>query len=173
MFRRNIILEMIHSLEEFFPLILLVGILGAFAAFGAGTVTVTRTANDFSGGHTRYQMVTIDWVGDASDGSVPTKSVSLYGWVQKAITNPGGTAPSANYDIAFTDPEDSALDLFANALQNRHTTTTEQVYPLIAGSPGTVSSVKVFAAGNYLFTLTNNSVASATGRLLLYLTDVP
>jgi len=170
--RRNILRETIDCIEEFFPIILIATVLAA-SAFGAGTVTVTRTSNDLSGGHTRYQIITIDWVGDSSDGSVPTKSIPLYGWVQKAVTNPGSPAPSANYDIAFTDPEDSALDIFANALQNRHTTTTEQVYPLIAGSPGTVSSVKVFTAGSYLFTLTGNSVASAAGRLVLYLTDQP
>lgn len=168
---RNFINRFCDLINELMPLILVGIVLLTFSAMGAGTVTVTRTENNLAGGHTRYQVVQIDWVGDATDGSVPTKTVSLYGWVQKAITNPGSTAPSANYDIAFTDPEDSALDLFANALQNRHTTTTEQVYPLIAGSPGTVSSVKVFAAGSYLFTLTNNSIASATGRLLLYLTD--
>lgn len=173
MLRRNIFQGMMESINKFGPLILIAGLLVASAVFGAGSVTVTRSANGLAGGHTTYQIVQIDWVGDSSDGSVPTKSVSLYGWVQKGITNPGSTAPTPNYDIAFTDPEDSTLDLFANALQNRHTTTTEQVYPLIAGSPGTVSAVKVFAAGNYLFTLTNNSVASATGRLLLYLTDAP
>lgn len=171
--RKNPIHEFFDTVGEFLPLILFASFLLAFSAFAAGTVTVTRSAADFAGNHTRYQIVTIDWVGDASDGSVPTKTVSLYGWVQKAITDPGSTAPSANYDINMNDPQDSALDLLKDALLNRHTSTTEQVYPLIAGAPGTVSAVKPFAAGNYAFTLTNNSVASATGRLILYLTDVP
>lgn len=173
MLQRNIVHRFCDSVGEFIPLLVVATMLLAFSAMGAGTVTVTRSSNDFAGGHTRYQVVQIDWVGDASDGSVPTKSVPLFGWVQKAITDPGSTAPTASYDIAFTDPQDSSLDMMALALKDRHTSTTEQVYPMIAGAPGTVSSAKVFAAGTYLFTLTNNSVASATGRVLLYLTDVP
>lgn len=144
-------------------------------SFAAGTVTVTRSVSSYSAGGTpRYvQIVNIDWVADASAATVPDTNVVLNGFVQKVVTNPGSTAPTANYDIAFGDPEDSALDALAGTLANRHTTTTEQVYPAIAGTVGTVSSFKIFLKGTYVFQLTNNAVNSATGRVQLWLTDQP
>lgn len=155
------------------PLLLLLTLLAA-PLFGVGTVTVTRETRSIDKywySAKRAEVVTIAWTADASAATVPTTDVDLYGYVQKVITNPGSTAPTANYDIDFKDPEDSALDAFALALNNRHTTTTEQVYPMIAGAPGTVTSRPVFLAGTYAFTLTNNAVNSATGRVLIYLTD--
>ena len=144
-------------------------------AFAAGTVAVTRSVASYSaGGNPRYvQIVNIDWVADAAAATVPDTSVVLNGFVQKIITNPGSTAPTANYDIAFGDPEDTALDALAGALANRHTTTTEQVYPAVAGTIGTVSSFKVLLKGTYLFQLTNNAVNSATGRVQIWLADQP
>lgn len=141
--------------------------------FAAGTVTVSKSQTSaFGGSQVPIQIVQVDWTGDASDGSVPTKSIQLGGYVLKVVTNPGSTAPSANYDIALGDPEDSALDALASALLNRHTSNTEQVYPAIAGAPGTVSSLPVFLEpGAYTLAVTGNSVNSATGRILIYLSD--
>lgn len=132
-------------------------------ALAAGSVSVARKALPSA------ELVVITWVGDASDGSVPTKTVGLYGYVEKVVTNPGSTAPTANYDIALGDPSDSALDALATALANRHTTTTEQVLPRIAGTIGTVSSFPPFLSGDYTVAVTNNSVASASGTIEIYL----
>lgn len=136
----------------------------------AGTVTVTREhlvygkgKND--GGKT-IEKVTIDWVGDASDGSVPNTNIDLYGFCIKAITNPGTTAPTANYDIAFGDPDDTGLDALAGALANRSASATEQVEPKISSAV-----LPSFLAGTYQFQLSNNSVNSATGSCILYLVD--
>lgn len=140
----------------------------------AGTVTESR-ANLYkyvgSGATKIGEMVTLSFVGDASTGSVPNTSVVLRGRLVKVVTNPGSTAPTANYDMTLGDSSDSALDVLGGALANRHTSTTEQVYPLIAGSPGTVSSVPVYLNGTYTFTLSNNSQASATGDVIFYLLD--
>jgi hypothetical protein len=137
----------------------------SLSALGAGSSTVTRTPLPNGG-----EKVVIAWTADAADGSVPTRSISLYGYVQKIVTNPGSTAPTTLYDMALGDPSDSALDALAGALANRHTTTTEQVYPAIAGTIGTVSAFQVYLAGTYLWALTNNSVNSATGTVEIYLT---
>lgn len=143
-------------------------------SFATGSVTVSRTNRAYGLAGGKYtQVVNIDWVADSADGSVPTTSVPLFGYTVKIITNPGATAPTANYDIAFGDPEDNNLDALASALQNRHTSTTEQVYPMIAGAPGTVSAHPVFLAGTYAVSVSNNSVNSATGRIQVYLTDQP
>lgn len=132
----------------------------------AGTVTITRRPQ-VSPNDERVEVVIIDWVADSADGSVPNTTVpKLYGFLIKAVTNPGAVAPTANYDIALGDPEDTALDACATLLMNRHTSTTEQVYPLISGA-----ATPLFLAGDYQFQLTNNSVNSATGRLLLYLVE--
>lgn len=132
--------------------------------FGLGTVVVNRTNLGPDN-----QLVVIDWAGDATTALVPTKVVPLLGFVTKVITNPGSPAPTANYDIAFTDPEDSSLDLFATLLNNRHTTTSEVVYPAIAGTGGTVTSFPIHAGGNYTFSLTGQAASGAKGRVLIYL----
>lgn len=143
-------------------------------AFGAGSISVSRGTRSYAKAGTtgKYvEIVTVSFVGDASDGSVPTLAIPMSGFVKKVVTNPGSTAPTANYDIALGDPEDSALDALGAALQNRHTSNTEQVYPLLAGAPGTVSSTPVFLAGTYTLAITNNSVNSATGTITFYLVD--
>lgn len=135
----------------------------------AGTNTLTsRQWIEFSGGSKarRCEKVTIDWVADAADGSVPALSIPLSGFVMKVVTNPGSTAPTANYDIALGDPDDSSLDALATLLKDRHTSTTEQVYPVITGA-----AVPIFLAGTYSLGVTGNSVNSATGRIVIYLVD--
>jgi hypothetical protein len=114
----------------------------------------------------RVEVVTTAFVADSADGSVPTLSIPLAGFVLKVITNPGSTAPTSNYDISVTDPEDSALDALATLLNNRHTSTSEQVYPLISGA-----ACPIFLAGTYGIAVANNSVNSATGRIIFYLVD--
>lgn len=132
-------------------------------AFGAGSATISR--RQFN----KAEVVVVSWTGDSSDGSFTAKTLGLFGYLEKVVTNPGSTAPSANYDIALGDPTDSALDVLATALNNRHTSTTEQVYPRIAGTVGTVSSFKPFLVGDYTLAITGNSVASATGTIEFYL----
>ena len=152
--------------------ILCLFVLFAQLAFAAGTVTVTRSDLKHSpaGPESPFHgsKYVIDWVGDASDGSVPATDITLEGYIVKVITNPGSPSPTDNYDLALADPEDAALDALGGALANRHTTTTQQVYPLIAGAPGTVTVVVPYLNGSYAFTLTNNSVNSAKGRVILY-----
>lgn len=139
---------------------------------GVGTVSETRTdLYGMSGGGTYKigEKVSLTFTADASDGSVPVTSVTLRGFLAKVLTNPGSTAPTSNYDIRLTDPDDSNFDALSAALDNRHTTSTEQVYPLIAGSPGTVTAVRPFLNGVYAVSISGNSVNSATGLIVLYL----
>lgn len=134
----------------------------------AGSISVTsREMLDFGkADRRRCEVVTIGWTADAADGSVPVLSVPLSGFVVKVVTNPGSTAPTANYDIAVQDPNDSALDAMATLLNNRHTSTTEQVYPLIAGA-----ACPIFLCGTYGVAVTGNAVNSATGTIVFYLVD--
>lgn len=134
----------------------------------AGTNTLTsRVRREFGKAERRgVEIVTIDWVGDAADGSVPDLSLDLDGYLVKVVTNPGSTAPTANYDITIEDPTDNALDAAGGLLANRHTTTTEQVYPLVTGA-----ACPIFLAGTYNVAVSNNAVNSASGRIVFYLTD--
>lgn len=138
---------------------LLVTLIGK--AYGAGTVTITRTATS------RWEVVTFAFTADSAGSA--TRSVGLTGRVVKVITNPDGSAaPSANWDVYFYDAEDAALSLTSTALENRHTSNTEQVYPMIAGAPGTVTATAPVAVGNYTFTVSNAGNGGA-GRVILYL----
>ena len=135
----------------------------------AGTVTITRQKKNYAFGDKvkLCELVTIDWVGDAADGSVPNTTLDLNGFLVKALTNPGSTAPTDNYGIAIGDSNDSSVDVLAGALANRDTANTEIAYPLVASS-----NVRFFFDGSdYVFKLSGNSVNSATGRVILTLTD--
>lgn len=151
----------------FLALMLLAG-----PAFAAGSCTVTRSSKQVASNQPLITIVNINCTGDSAAGTVPTYSIPLYGWVHKVVTNPGSTGPSANYDIDFVDAE-GTVDLMNGALQNRHTSNTEVVYPAVAGTVGTVSSFHPLAAGNYTYTVTNTSVASATWLTQVYLSSVP
>jgi hypothetical protein len=139
----------------------------------AGSTSVSRSFAEYSKGSKskRVEKISVSWTADASNGSVPDTSIAMHGYIVKAVTNPGSTAPTSNYDITLGDPDDSALDVLGGALGNRHTSTTEQVYPLIAGAPGTVTAQPVFVSGTHTLAIANNSVNSATGAIHFYLVD--
>lgn len=132
----------------------------------AGTVSVTRTPFKKSG-KVKGEKITVEWTADASDGSVPdTEIPKIYGWCVKALTNPGSVAPTDNYDISLKDPDDPGIDALDGLLNNRDTANSEQVYTHVSGAP-----TPIFLAGDYTFSLANNAVNSATGRLDLYVVD--
>jgi hypothetical protein len=143
-------------------------LLPSFAFAAVGTVSVSRSFDHYEkvGARKVVEKVTISWTASSSDGSVPDTNIDLKGFVLKAITDPGSTAPTANYDIAFGDPEDTALDAFDGALQNRATATTEQKAVVLSGA-----TEPVFLDGTYQLQITNNLVNSATGTIILYLVD--
>ena len=131
----------------------------------AGTVTVTalrRTA------HTR---ITVNWTADAADGSVPDTDLieaiesgfELYGWIEKVVTNPGTPAPTDDYDVTLEDPE--GVDVLGGAGEDRDASDSEQFVPLVGG-------VRVPAwlgePATLTFKLAGNSVNSAQGRVVIY-----
>jgi len=127
----------------------------------AGSVTVTYASHALNS-MKKLKQVNVAWTADAADASVPDTTLSnLKGYLMKAITNPGSTAPTANYDVKLLDAADATADAANAILIDRHTTTTE---------------VKMFdppllLAGDYTFNLTGNSVNSATGVLILFIEE--
>lgn len=133
----------------------------------AGTVTVSRLNYEMPGTQERVQKVSIAWTADASAATVPNTSITgLYGYLIKAVTNPGSTAPTDNYDITLNDPDDTSFDALGGKLIDRDTVNTEQVYPVITGAV-----TPVFLCGDYTLTITGNAVNSATGLIVLYLKE--
>ncbi len=133
-----------------------------------GTISVTSREDREIGraSRKRLEIITVDLVGSSTDGTVPVLQVPMTGYLIKVITNPGTTAPTDNWDIILGDPEDAALDAAGSTLLNRHTTTSQQVYPLVSGAAS-----PILLAGTYALTVSGTSVNSATARIIFYLVD--
>lgn len=85
----------------------------------AGTVTFTHAQIGSVG------KIVATCVGDASDGTFPaTRIPSFAGRLVALRTNPGATAPTANYDIALTDQ--NGVDRLQGVGANRHTSNSEE-----------------------------------------------
>ena len=63
------------------------------------------------------------------------------------MTDPGATAPTANYDIVLTDED--GLDALSAGGANRHTSTTEAFVPLVSTTqPSVVCGATTLAITN-------------------------
>lgn len=138
--------------------------------FAAGTVTITRSTDHYEkvGPRKGVEVVTIKWVGSASDGSVPSTTLSLHGFIEKALAIPGSPSPTASYGVALDDPNSSSLDALGSTLTSLSASTPSQKAPVLSGS-----NKPVFVDGTYTFAVSGNSVDSAQGTIVLYLTDQP
>lgn len=133
----------------------------------AGTVVLTT---DRIGGWSR--AVTITCTGDAADGSFPATNlatllasspVPLSGRLVTLQTNPGSTAPTANYDITLVDGD--GIDRLQGLGANRHTSNSEAVAIVYTG---TSISPPVAPGETLTLTLSGNSVNSAVTVVTLY-----
>jgi len=132
-------------------------------ALAAGSVTTTKFIPDRSKG---YATVTIAWTGDASDGTVPSTVLDLrelYGYVLiKMDVTTGTTQPTALYDITISN---SIGDITGGALTNLLAAGAQpNISPLSKGG----QEIFIPITSNYTFALSGNSVASATGTVILY-----
>ncbi len=116
------------------------------------------------------RKVIVDWVSDDSTGAVSGTCKKIAGRLIKAITNPGGAAPTANYDIAITDEE--SVDVLAscqNSLANRHTSSTECVYLYLKNADITPIGIAEFPVVNDALTFAVTTAGnSKTGRIVLF-----
>lgn len=123
----------------------------------AGSTTVTH----YNTGHVR--KVVVDWVADASDGSVPNTTLPRFeGRLLELTTNPGSTAPTDNYDLSLIDEE--GADRLQGLGANRDTANTESV-PIVYSGSTVHPPVGLWEDLSLRFA--NNSVNSATGRVIL------
>lgn len=110
------------------------------------------------------------WVAD-TDGSFTNcqSDQEVNAYVIMVITDPGATAPTDNYDITILSTEMSGgtIDIMGGELANRDTADTEQAVPKIGS---TVYGTR-FVRGKITLTISNNSVNSAAGVVLVYIWD--
>jgi len=135
----------------------------------AGSVVTTLSKVDTSGTDpSGVRLLTFAWTADADNGSVPDTAISanqakvLSGLkAVLAITNPGTTAPTDNYDITLENTDGACI--FGGSLSNRDTSNSEQARPTISTLAG-----ESVVDGILTFKLANNSVNSATGDCKVY-----
>lgn len=130
----------------------------------AGTVTTTRIPLVSQSGNSKIEKVQIDWTSDASGNADAT--VNLYGYLLKAVTDPGSAAPTDNYDITLVQ---DGIDMAADLLLNRDTANNEIVYGIAKNSTD-ISPLPPFLAGDHTFTVANAGNAK-TGTVYLYLAE--
>lgn len=117
----------------------------------AGTVTLAH----YTIGNIR--RINFSVVADASDGSIPDAVLPKFqGRLLSLHTNPGATAPTANYDITLVDGD--GVDRLQGVGANRHTSTSEQV-PVVYASTSVNPPVSVDET--LTLTIANNSVNAA------------
>lgn len=101
---------------------------------------------------------------DAAAATFPDTvlSTKIDGYLLKIVTDPGATAPTADYDITIED--DEALDVLESQALNRHTSNTE----FVSLASGTYFHPVVSKADTLTLKIANNSVNSATVDITLY-----
>ena len=123
----------------------------------AGTTTTTIT-NRRGPDNKNLKVVSVAFTADSADASVPNTTLAgLFGKLVRTITNPGSTAPTDNYDVKLLSPDDSTADVLAGADADRDTANTETIN----------HSTPIELRGDYTLQVSNNSVNSATGVVIL------
>jgi len=155
---------LIKGLRKYLVLYTIIGVLFfPICTMAAGTVVVT--AETLPNNDIRTLIFTC--TADAADGSFPdtTLTADQYAYVRgfhfyQALTDPGSTAPTANYDIVVNDAYGG--DISGGELSDRSSTATERIAPKVGNAYGgaTVNS-------NLTVQISNNSVNSATVVIIL------
>jgi hypothetical protein len=129
----------------------------------SGTTAVTRNIVKTKYEGKAVEKIEIAWTSTAG-GAATVAIEKLHGYIVKLVTDPDGTdAPTANYDITLVD--EHGADALAGAGIDRHTSTTEVVYP-----KGTNAVVPVFIAGTATFTVAAAGNAKS-GVATLYIVE--
>ena len=108
--------------------------------------------------HNHLVWVTITWIDDTGNGVNFALTKSYYdGWISVVDTNPGGTAPTDNYDIELQNSD--GIDILNGELYDRDTSNSERVR-LTAAAPNNGMPTLVIPDGS-------QDVSGATGTITL------
>lgn len=131
----------------------------------AGTITEALTS-----GRSPVKVITLTCTADSSDASFPATALTniphngVGGRLLQIATDPGSTAPQANYDIAIT--EGGGADVLLGVGANRHTSNSEVAVIESNGAHG------VYAGTDTLtIAISNNNVNSAGITIKIYYTE--
>ena len=97
----------------------------------AETITCTSTIKKIFDGTVEHELEILKaaCVCDTGDGTFSLAfTLPITGRIQHFVTDPGGTAPDANYDLVLTHPT-HGYDLAGGALTNLAAATTELWFP--------------------------------------------
>lgn len=136
--------------------------------------TITYDGGQCDGFAGRIKKVLIDFTTDDTTGSVTCTTKKISGELIKIVTDPGGTAPTDNWDVVLTDEE--GVDLSGNmddaaiaALIARDTANTEETYLCLFDTAAGTSRVAAFPVICDKLTVTvNNAGNSKTGQIIIY-----
>lgn len=128
------------------------------AAFADGTVQ--QTISQLGTGDT--WVVSFDWTGDAANGSVPATLAKIGNQLQgyrivSLDAAPGNPAPTNGYSV--TIKSSLAIDCFAGTVNSLGSGTGSSFAASQSCSP---------INGSFTFALTGNTVASAKGKIVVY-----
>lgn len=126
--------------------------------------SITTTIKECHKGH---QKISIAWTSDAS-GDVNGTNIPLTGIIFRVVTDPGGggSAPTDNYDISLTDPDDAAVDVMQSQLANRDTANAEAID--FCGVGALTNGSPIYVNGEYGFKVANAGNAKS-GTVHIYL----
>ena len=129
----------------------------------AETGTVVETTTSLG----RIKRIILSWTSH-TDGTV-SKAVTAYvnGIIRRVVFNPGATAPTDNYDVTITDAD--GLDVLSGLGANRHTTTTQQVIPLVAATDGVTTTAMPVAIDGLLRLEIAAAGSGKVGVITLYI----
>jgi hypothetical protein len=83
------------------------------------------------------KTIKVAWTSDDAVGTFTCTTKHISGALLAGITDPGATAPTANYDVTIKD--DEGADVLGNCdddLVDRHTSTTERIDFVVATAAG-------------------------------------
>lgn len=105
----------------------------------------------------------INWVADDADGSVPSveSDSDIFGFIVRVVTNPGATAPTADYDVTLTDED--GVDVLGGEGVDRSASVSEHIISKLGSSYG-----PCYVNSKLTLNLSNNSVNSAVGEVVIY-----
>ena len=111
------------------------------------------------------KRIIADWTSDDAAGTASGTTAKVSGYLLAGVTDPGATAPDANYDIVITDEE--SVNVLGNCnddLVDRHTSTSERVDFIIDGT----GSAGRPAVCDKLTVSVSNAGNSKVGQIILY-----
>ncbi len=92
----------------------------------------------------RIVKSTMTWT--SSDTGAATGTAYIDGAIVRVVTNPGGTAPTDDYDLTIIDSD--GVDLLAGEGANRDTSTSEQIFPTNTPFHNGIVTVTIANAGD-------------------------